>query len=556
MANIYDKTKDMIGNIGALQTLAEKFPMKLISFDNINFSSSFDVLGILFKILKIDREELIEVVTDALDGDGEGGGNTGFIANAEEIIKMALETNIINILNCTTNPIISNEYMDEYTTTNTIKKNGTGIIINLDEIDFTGTLKRNPCEEINSKFFFDVSGYTVNDVYKSQDFNAYLWWVVNKGTAEHSGSTWDDRYRASIYGKKRKGEAGDKKIIKCNYIDNVYPKNDSIIVHLCGETYHKKRKIVKIGGNDFSVNKTIFEFNHDFLSSVKLFDPKVFVAEVVNSLLGVGNVSLNIGVSMNDFIINERVNQIIDKTIKSSDIGSIDDCFFSFSNDEYNEMLEKSEEKRYGVINTGTEYVEIDPIQVLNKLSGATDSGSASGTKAGIKAALTEFEKVVPARDPGVESVISLNYDWQTELMRMLVYPLVRPLFSPKILFLLVLNKKVMGSIEDIEFNNINEKFEKLLSSLWFIIKDIVVKMKDMVVEMLLKLVMNKIQPLLELFASRLLAESLKMYKDLLTQLLEECLIGWDNNGVVGSIDNVNYADIKVSSTPEINKQC
>ena len=219
MANIYDKTKDMIGNIGALQTLAEKFPMKLISFDNINFSSSFDVLGILFKILKIDREELIEVVTDALDGDGEGGGNTGFIANAEEIIKIALETNIINILNCTTNPIISNEYMDEYTTTNTIKKNGTGIIINLDEIDFTGTLKRNPCEEVNSKFFFDVSGYTVNDVYKSQDFNAYLWWVVNKGTAEHSGSTWDDRYRASIYGKKRKGEAGDKKIIKCNYID-------------------------------------------------------------------------------------------------------------------------------------------------------------------------------------------------------------------------------------------------------------------------------------------------------------------------------------------------
>ena len=39
--------------------------------------------------------------------------------------------------------------------------------------------------------------------------------------------------------------------------------------------------------------------------------------------------------------------------------------------------------------------------------------------------------------------------------------------------------------------------------------------------------------------------ETLQVYKDLLNQILENCVYGWgDNNPLIGNIDNVNYADI------------
>lgn len=546
MASMYDKTKDMIGSIGALQTLTEQFPMKLLSLGDYNFSSSFDILGLLFKALRVEREDVIEVVTNFLTGKMNSGSEDGFIAYAEEIIKTALEANIINILNCTTNPIISNDliYNTDILGTN-IKEQGEGININLSEIDFSGVLKHNPCSDEGSKFYFDVSGYTANDVYKSKDFNAYLWWIINRGDATQiSASTWDNRYNCSLWGNNN--EDDKKNIIVCNYIDNGFPLNDTINVHLCPETYYKQRKF-KVKGKTFGGNKTIFEFNHDYLTSVKLFDPKVIVTEVVEYILGNGGLTVNVGISFDEMMQQQKIDQIIDKVIKSSDT-EINDCFFSFSNEEYNDMLVKAEAYYANPNNS-----EVSSRDILSRLSGVTNNSTLEENKTILKDIIYEISATGASTNASAN--ISLNYDWFTDIMRAFVYPIVRPLFSPKILFLLVLNKKIMGSVEDLlnhdeettMIENLEEKFEDILESLWYIIKDVIVKLKELVVDLFLQFIMDKITPLLELFASRLLAETLKMYKDLLNQILEECLLGWNNNGVAGAIDNVNYAEI----TPE-----
>lgn len=553
MAGFQDKTQNMISSLGAIQTLVENFPMNLISFDKINFSTSFDVLGILFKIFNINREELIDTITKALNDGMSEGSNKGFIATSEEIIKMALELNIINILNCATNPIISNSYFDSYkdgSSGTIINKGGSGITLSIAEIDMNGVLRHNPCSEEGKKFYFDVDDYNVNDVYQSKDFNAYLWWIINKGTSEHAGSIWDDRYRANLYGSKKNGEPGDKKLIKCSYIDDAYPKNDSIIVHICGDTYHNTRRI-----KSMNFNKTIFEFNHDFISSIKLFEPKVIIAEIVEYLLGSGNMTVNLGLSYDEMITQQKINQIIDKVIKTKDT-EINDCFFSFSNDEFNEMIETATQKRFGVINTGTNFVESKSNMLLDKLTGITNTGELERNKTIIKDIITEVS-ATPAKDPEVSPNFSLNYDWQFELMRMLAYPFIRPLFSPKVLFLLVMNKKIMGNIDEMTFDDIEEKFSNLLNGLFAIIKDIIIKLKDKLIELFMNLVMDKLKPLLELFALRLLAETLKMYKDLLNQLLTECLIWFDFGGkITGAIDDVNYADITPSQVEPEQSIC
>jgi len=541
-SKLVDKTKNMLDSIGAIQTLVENFPMNLISFGNMKFSTSFDVLTVLFKILGVDREELIECVTNALCGSmKETSDGSGFVSQAEEIVKIALETNLINIFNCSTNPIISNNLLDSYEYLGT-PQSGEGVVFDVSEIDFTGVLNRSPFYENGSKFYFDVEDKTPQDLYKSKDFNAFLWYIINRSDkSQDKERIWDNRYRAAIHGK---GNGEDKEIIRCTYIDDEYPNNDKIKVHLCGSEYFKTRELSKKGGDGtpWKLNKTIFEFNHDFLTSIKLYEPKVIISEIVEYLLGTGNFTANLGFSVNDEIIEGKIQEIIKKVISADDT-VISDCYFTFSNDEYNEMLEKSESKRYNMLYTSDGYVNTNPDEILNNLTAITTTSELVQDKTVIKNTLNDLI-VKPAQDAYGEVKYGIEYDWQFELMRMLVYPFVRPIFTPKVIFLLLLNKKIMGSLEDYDNVDLNLIIEDLMGGLFNIIKDIIIKLKDLLVELFLNLILDKLKPLLELFVSRLLLETLRAYKDLLTQLLESCSFGWGANKLVGVIDNVNYADI------------
>lgn len=545
-----NSVNNMFNSIGAIQTLVENFPMNFISFGDFKFATSFDVLSILFKILGVQREELIETITDALTGGKNREDGSGFIAQAEEIVKIALELNLMGILNCSTNPIISNNLLDGFKTTGGVVNSGEGIDINVSEIDFTGVLSKNPFHGNDSKFYFDLEDdngvkYNANTIYQSKDFNAYLWYIINRSSKGSPQTVWDNRYKAKIYGKNNKR----KEILRCSYIDEGYPKSDIIRLQIRGAdndgnpaNYYKTRKLSKNNPN-FGLNKTIFEFNHDFIHSIKLYDLKVIVAEIVEYLLGTGNLSVNLGFSINEQIIEGQIQSIIKKIIEVSDT-EVNDCYFSFSNEEYNEMLENAEKKRYNVVN---ETFSQDPTEILNNLTNITNNSSLIEDKSSVKKTLNDLT-VTPAKDPGA-NVISLNleYDWTFELIRAIAYPFIRPLFSPKVMFLLVANKKIMGDGPILSI-------EGLLGALLNIIKDIIIRLKDLLVEMFLNYILKKLAPLLALFASKLLMETLNVYKSLLEEILEKCLLGF--NPAVGNIDNVNYADITPKQTQPDESIC
>lgn len=538
--NNSDSVKNMIGSIGAAQTLVEHFPMRFSVSDDLKIKTSFDVLTILFKIFKINREQLIDTLTDFLCGgmtaDKEG---TGALSKIENVVKYALEANIINILNCSTNPIISNNLLDEYTFgDDSIKMSGKGVLLDVGEINFSGLLNKAPYDprytgkNKTSVFYFDIDEYNTSTVYKSNDFNAYLWYIINKSDASQTNELiWDDRY-----GKNE--EDIKNPIIRCTYIDENYPNTDKIRVQICGArdgkpaNYFKTRKLSKTENEkDWVVNKTIFEFNHDFIQSIKLYEPKVMVAEIVEYLLGEGNISANLGLSLNEQIVKEKIDGVINKIIKSNDT-EINDCFYTFTNDEYNSMLEKAEVNRFNNTN------------ITDNLTNITSNSTINDDKTTISQTLTELS-ITPAQDPEVNINVGIDYNWEFELYRAFLYPLARPLFSPKVLFLLNLNKKIMGSLEDVnEYTNID--FNQVLSSLIFILQDIVKKLQDMLIDVFLNLILDELKPLVELLTSRLLLETLNNYKNMLLQIYNACFINLDFSvfSVNGTIDNVNYADI------------
>lgn len=571
---VIDSANKMFSSIGAIQTLIENFPMGFTSFNTLNINVSFDVIALLFRLLGVDRDKIVEIVTNALCGnikDSNNGG--GFIDTAENMVKMALEANIMKILNCTTNPIISNDLLDKYYLKSdeisadngkysTVLKSGDGILIDVSEIDITGVLNKNPFLPNEDKFYFDVEDKNATNIYKSTDFNAFLWYIINKSDkTQDEELVWDNRYNLKNYESNSEDENKLKKknIIRCTYIDDIYPNTDKIKVQICGAVessmgnnhvyipgnYFKTRKLKDDNKNtEWALNKTIFEFNHDFLFSLKLYEPKVMIAEMVEQLIGNVKFEPSIGYSINEEIINGKIQEIIKKIIVSSDT-EINDCFFSFSNEEYNNMLEKSEKNRFNIINNGYENIEVDPNEVLSGLT-INSSTTLQEDKVVISKTINDII-ATPAKDPSstMTDKLSIDANWEIELLNILIYPFIRPLFTPKVMFLLAINQKLMGGLEDAP-KSLTELYDSLINGLLVIIKDIIIKLKDLLIDMFLNYILKELTPLLAIFSSQLLLETLMLYRDLLMQILDKCLLGLIGGGqkIVGVIDDVNYADI------------
>lgn len=546
MSKITDAANNMFAAIGAVQTLVENFPMNLLSFVDVKFNSSFELISILFKILGISREDVIEMVTHALCGKmkDDADGN-GFISQVEEIVKLILETNIASTLNCTTNPVIPNNLLDNYSLNSGTPMTGEGIVLDVSEVDLTGVLNRSPFMPNGDKFYFDVEGYNVNSIYKSKDFNAYLWYIINRSDKSQTTELiWDNRYRAAIYGS---GSGVKKEIIKCSYSDGVYPNSDKLIVQICGardgkaSNYYKTRQIT-VGEKTWELNKTILEFNHDFITSIKLYEPKVIVAEIVEYLIGNAKLYLTLGFSVNEEIIRGKIQQIIRNVITNDDF-VVNDCFFSFSNKEYNNMLEISERNRYNMLIGSNGCYEGNSTDILEKLTSITSESTLHEDKAVITSVLSDII-ATPAQDPSYNTTGNADLDLQFDLMTALVYPFIRPLFTPKVIFLLMVNRKIMGEPSNI---NADEILNNLLN---VIIKEIIIRLKAILLDMFLSRILKELSPLLGLLASRLLLEALNMYINLLKQIFK-CIPIFrfgDTFGVtqdlISTIDDVNYADI------------
>lgn len=628
---------NLIGSIAAAQTLVEQYPL-LITKNEKGFTCSFDLLTTLFSLVSDEPLEdvLVRKLTENL-----GDINDSWLGYIEDTVKLEIETNLTNLLTCEINPLIPDKligggtFLDggEYS----LPFNSEGIIIPVSSLDFTGVLENCPVDPDNAAARAQyMTCYTsdtaksdnpklldVQDLWKHDDFNAFLWYVKNKGfysnVQERQKLMWDNRYKTKPYQKyerkpetfftKKKGflenlefNGADgvvpfdreylkaynaftdnkatstqesenlrdkvykkKQILECSYIEGDGQKSGSFRFRLAASNYYKTRKI-KSKTTNFSIkfNKTIFEFNHDFLMSLKLFDARTYLTQIVSNLFGNGNFSVNIGVKVdidkNQDIIDELINQAINKVIISSD-NEINDCFFTFSNEEYEEALKRSNKKKQNTFLT-QEIVSsyLTQLEDYDKIN--TSAKESEGTKTIIQNVLTGLaNEVIENQDKDEKNSnisIGVNYDAQFELVRMIAYPLVKPLFSPKVLTLILINTYVMGN--PLELGKKTITFEGVTPFLTNILVSVIKQVKDIIIEMLYSFVIEKLIPLLSAFSLRLVLEQLESYRRLMEEMLtacSNCRFSFANTG----IDNVDYVDIdpkleELKQTPISNSNC
>lgn len=655
-------TTEVIGSIGAIQTLIENFPMSIFDlFGNKTYTSVIDFvidvlrqLGITDMVLVNKLIELFFNVPNAIEIYGTlkkykykqikkpteeqksqaidvpevptnidslspnyivvkknnvsiyyvkkaitpDEPQSEFLTGLENSVKSIISTILTSVLSCSVNPEIPNVSMDYNPQDDTYMS----FTIPKKLLDMFNLLDIYPLSEMGSNFYSGVDDeMNVNTLYKVNDLNAFLWYVINRGTSVNQIETnkmmWDSRLVNEREGKDEDlrntpqrwndwlnsktnktelfsfpgstkyqdaydsdgGKGNDTVDLPLHPIlqlkpTDVYGYNNGIQISFPQQTWYRKALF----------NKTLYRFNIDYLNNIQLFNPKVILSEMINNLLN-GNMlfDLNTQYSIDKKIFEEKLYQIIAKAFEVEDL-TIDDCFFSFSNEDFNDALKEMELQRYSAKELNSETspaIKIDGnmgIDAMNEINSMATMNEKIST---ISRTVYDIS-AIPTQDAAIRKSdklsVGYNEKWLDSVIMALILPIAKSIFTPKVMLLFIINFQLMGliNVNDINsFDDITNLFvKKLLSTIISIVRYI----KDKIADYLYKLFLKTIKPLLLEWGILILTEKLAAWIELLEEAIS-CvpLFGFGINKTLTEIDDVNYADItQTQDIPETEKSC
>lgn len=291
---------------------------------------------------------------------------------------------------------------------------------------------------------------------------------------------------------------------------------------------------------------TVFEFNYDYVMSIKLFDAKVLAHSLMESVLNM-NMGISVGLGVRHQEGTETIKEII-KNILESDDSEINDCYYTFDNSKYDALLRKAGEKRARQERFGNVTHETGLFDSVNDILNEYDANAELHEQVDVlHRAITQAAVTV---SDGVEESdkFDVEFNFIFDLIEALTTAIVNSILSPKVLMLLEVNQKIMGGTW--------EKFtlKDLIQALRAIIVAIVKEIRDMVIQELWKLVLKPLEPIIQMLASILLREQLENYADAILEIIRNSPFIWfrfSNKYEDSKLDTVDYADIDTSHNKE-----
>lgn len=300
---------------------------------------------------------------------------------------------------------------------------------------------------------------------------------------------------------------------------------------------------------NYYYRRTLIEFNYDYVMSLRLFDAKVISAQLIDNLVGLMNIDLNL--SYKQQLIKNEVKKMIEAIVET-DSTAVSDCFFAFTNDAYNDMLEKAELNRAKLFSTNGEFNNTNQINVedvLSKLNDISDDASQEGNVSLIEHAITEISEEM-SRTTAVEKDqfnIGINFNFIENLLNNLAYVIVNSVLSPKVYLLIMINLKILG--EEMNFN-LDEFIRKFKQMIIDIIRSIVNEIIKYLMEQLMKI----LTPLAVEISVKIGVEQAEYYARLLKKMID-CFKS-KRTRLDFEIDNVQHADIISEEITEKNMEC
>lgn len=609
MRTLLDNYPELQKNDQLLGLLNANSPLAfLLGLSEIIGLSKEDLLNWVSKIL-CGSEAIIsnasKKATSAISGatrrnDSAQQVDQGILDTIEIAVKAILLTNIKNLFTCSINPLIPYNVL-KHPNGMVLNEGGQGIKLSIPTIDMFNVLQHAPNSDYGKTLYFD-NAMLSKSFWQSTDFNCFMWYVINKGTTmgnEGLKHTWDNRvkYRKNFntksvfrknffnefkgngalintqvdegitdtyvineknkdYYKTNKKNGGY--IEKKSYLILEYNENDptlsvpnTLTMYLNADRY--LRKIGTIKGEPLFLPKTVFEFNYDYIFSLKLFDSKVIVANIINSIIGITNSAsaslLNVSYTLQQEAIAGKVGQIVKEVMEAEDT-VINDDFFSFSNNQYETLLNEtdikySENYHFGEVYGSMSQSDVDSI--TKELNSIGDAATLNEQETIIKNIFTNVSATAATNgEVSISDKFTLSSNIIFDLIKESITQIVLQVLSPKVMMLYAVNSYFMGDAADGDFSKINIK--ELLKGVTNLIVSIVKQVLEILLKELLSYLLNELKELLNALLRKIILERIEYYLEILQGILN--LIKMFYNAFTKGkkadsvIDNVNYADI------------
>lgn len=454
--SIIDKKKKIFGNIAAATTLTEGLPkLKLSSsFPSINNGgNSITFLTDLIKSL-IGYEALVSSLVDML---------THSLPNIEREIKKALKTELKNIVSCGVDPSLPSW----------IKSTGSGIVIEVSKIDFMDMLKTDPNTTGGGLMYNDITSPLTN----STDFNTFLYGVIqNDGTP----STWNGIFDITFNSLGTGGNPNNTLTIKATSAYN---------------------------------SKTLTDLNNNFIDTLTMFNAEGIVNKIIDLIFGTISVSIN---KTTKQLENEaKINNVIDCLVDADADDTIDDNYFTFSNDEVYVHQQEADQRKKGIVKLEccNKIAATMPINLLTtfntQMSGATTT---QDKKDVISKNLDSMANQTTTNANNPSDHISIKLNFVQQIINNLIKAIVGVVLSPKVVLIFLINYKIIYG-PTATFGDGTDFIKKNKN----LIQAMTKKIAEMIIKMLIAIALKKIA---ELVAAAAAKKQIEKGKNQLSQLL------------------------------------
>lgn len=302
--------------------------------------------------------------------------------------------------------------------------------------------------------------------------------------------------------------------------------------------------------DNYYYHRTLFEFNTDYIMSLKLFDEKTLAAQLLDALCGC--LSVNLELSFEERVLKNEVERMVHDILDTDDT-VVSDCFYSFDNDAYNQMLERSQLQRIGayVSPGGQVGLGLSPEDVMNQLNNLSPNATNEQIQTAISSSLYQVSRSISSEYDNYDTDVNLNAqaDFINNLLNTLAYVVVLSILSPKLYLLMAVNLKIMGREAGFDLVAFLESFKQMIAG-------VIRAVRDELMRLFKEWIMELIGGLAKDLAAKLALEQIMYYRELLQRCVE-CFKMSGGPLSDWNMADVDYADIYGSENNEpVNNDC
>lgn len=468
--------------------------------------------------------------------------------------------------------------------------------VNIDNVERVNYVPDTDVKYTSPEYIVHYDGLNANNLYKTMDMNAFLWYVLHKGMkipqVEYNHMMWDSRISARKIGvgfksseewnqwyNSKKTNADEFTYFGQKVTDTtpIFPiiqlesqgmAENLFRVHIPSQRYFlPKVRNANIFGTEkpkHAFNASMYKFNWDYLNNIQILQPKLLIVGLCEYLLGFSLSTISsTNINFTKKLIESKLSSAIKSVIESNDM-EVENCYMEFSNDEINTMMEEMLLSRYNASSYGGETSTVrihDTQKYVAMLDQVNANASSEGNITNIKKIVTEVT-VDPGTEGSIDYGLKISSDGNLlkKLLWAIVMPILMSIFTPQIFLLLYLNFDLMGitNMKDFMGQDFTKILNLIMNKIFGLLKSIILFIKDKIVELLLTLLYEKLIKKIIQMEMLILLEKITSWLAILEAAIN-CLpiFKFKRNKIIGAIEDVNYADIITSqNTPETNLIC